>query len=160
MEVEADITITLMVQDAVIELKDGIWQNYDVNEASSTAHFYFLPKHDKHSITIFYHSPSVELKLGYTLWKSDDTSIDITTWPFPQHFNSSDPSPKNMQNRPIRFIHIEHTQLKGCWPDCVVLLSILPNEEQLSKMEKKPTPFFTQYHNFRIMASNNLVEIP
>lgn len=83
MEVEADLTLTLMVQDAVIELKDGIWQTYDVNEASSSAHFYFLPKHDKHSITIFYHSPSVELKLGYTLWKSDDTSIDITSWPFP-----------------------------------------------------------------------------
>ena len=31
MDVEADLTLTLMVQDVVIELKDGIWQTYDVN---------------------------------------------------------------------------------------------------------------------------------
>ena len=31
MEVEADVTLTLMVRDVVIELKDGVWQTYDIN---------------------------------------------------------------------------------------------------------------------------------
>ena len=31
MSVEADVTLTLMVRDVVIELKDGIWQTYDIN---------------------------------------------------------------------------------------------------------------------------------
>ena len=31
MEVEADVTLTLMVEDVVIELKDGIWQTFDQN---------------------------------------------------------------------------------------------------------------------------------
>lgn len=34
-----------MVSDAIVELKDGIWQTYDINQAAATAHFYFLPKH-------------------------------------------------------------------------------------------------------------------
>ena len=127
MDVEADLTLTLMVQDVVIELKDGIWQTYDVNEASSSAHFYFLPKHAKHSITIFYHSPSIDLRLGYTLWKSDDTSIDITSWPFPTALNISGLSLETDHTRHVRFIHIEHEKLKVCWPDCVVLLSIMSN---------------------------------
>ena len=86
MEVEADVTLTLMVRDVVVELKDGIWQTYDINEASSTAHFYFLPKHQKHSISIFYHSYNVNLRISYTLWKSDDTSIAMSKWPFPNNF--------------------------------------------------------------------------
>lgn len=45
MQVEADVTITLLLSNSVIELKDGIWQTYDINEAAATAHFYFLPKH-------------------------------------------------------------------------------------------------------------------
>jgi hypothetical protein len=92
MDVEADVTLTLMVSDAVVELKDGIWQTYDVNEAASSAHFYFLPKHEKHSITIFYHSYSVDLKLSYVLWQSDDTSITMSEWPFPTIFNNTLPA--------------------------------------------------------------------
>ena len=84
MNVEVDVTITLMEENAVVELKDGIWQTYDINEAASTAHFYFLPKHIKHSLSIFYHSFNIDLKITYKLWKSDDTSIDISKWPFPQ----------------------------------------------------------------------------
>jgi len=31
MNVEIDVTITLMIKDAIIELKDGIWNSYKVN---------------------------------------------------------------------------------------------------------------------------------
>ncbi len=83
MSVEIDITVTLIMENSVIELKDGIWQNYDINKAASSTHFYFLPKHQKHSIAIFYHSSLVDVKIVYRLWKSEDTSLDISEWPFP-----------------------------------------------------------------------------
>jgi hypothetical protein len=31
MSVEIDVTITLMIKDSIIELKDGIWNSYKVN---------------------------------------------------------------------------------------------------------------------------------
>lgn len=45
MDLEADITLTPIVKDAVVELKDGIWQNYNINLASITSHFYYIPTH-------------------------------------------------------------------------------------------------------------------
>lgn len=83
MEVEVDVTITLMLQNSIVELKDGIWQNYQTNLVTSSSHFYFLPKHQNHSTTIFYKSTLVDLKIMYALWKTDDKSIDISEWPFP-----------------------------------------------------------------------------
>lgn len=71
MSVDADVTITLLLQDAIIELKNGIWQNYNINKVSATTHFYFLPKHLDHSTTIFYKSTLVDLKIMYNLWKTD-----------------------------------------------------------------------------------------
>lgn len=31
MDIEIDITLTLLVRDAIIELKDGLWQSYNEN---------------------------------------------------------------------------------------------------------------------------------
>ena len=76
-----------------MELKEGSWQEYDLNRAATTSHFYFLPKHSNHSTTIFYHSSLVSLQVAYTLWKSDDTSIDISRWPFPLHFSKQPKQP-------------------------------------------------------------------
>ncbi len=89
MDVEADLTITLMITDAVIELKDGIWQNYDVNLASITSHFYYIPTHLNHSTTIFYKSTVADLKIMYSLWKTDDKTMDPSTWPFPLEFKEN-----------------------------------------------------------------------
>lgn len=108
MDVEVDVTITLLTTDVIIELKDGIWQNYDINEAASTAHFYFLPKHEQHSVTIYYHSVNVDIKIAYALWKSDDTSISPGEWPFPyiklENDEKTNESP--LLYKPARFIHI------------------------------------------------------
>lgn len=83
MEVEADVTITLLVEDSIIELKDGIWQSYRVNGPSTSSHFYFLPKHQNHSATIFYKPSVVDLRIVYNVWRSDDLSINLSEWPFP-----------------------------------------------------------------------------
>lgn len=126
MDVEADVTITLMMSDAIIELKDGIWQNYAVNMASASSHFYFMPKHQNHSATIFYKSSLVDLKIMYTLWKTDDKSIDPSEWPFPLEFKENEKL-SQLTFKPIDFIHIDPSQLTTCWPNCVILMSIAPD---------------------------------
>jgi len=77
------------MEESIIELKDGIWQSFDINTASITSHFYFIPNHPDHSATIFYKSTIVDLKIMYTLWKSDDKSIDPSEWPFPLEFKEN-----------------------------------------------------------------------
>lgn len=42
-----------------------------------------MPKHPNKSVTILYKATMVELKIMYTLWKTDDKSINPTEWPFP-----------------------------------------------------------------------------
>jgi hypothetical protein len=86
MSVEADVTITMMMEDAIIELKDGVWQNYNINHLSVTSHFYFIPTHQDHSATIFYKSSFVDLKIMYSLWQTDDKSMSPALWPFPTEF--------------------------------------------------------------------------
>lgn len=76
MDVEIDITVTLMIQETIIELKDGIWGSYQINKVAENTHFYFLPKNKNRSITILFKSDFVDLKLMYTIWKTDDKSIN------------------------------------------------------------------------------------
>lgn len=60
----------------------------------------------------------------------------------------------------MHFIHIESAQLKECWPNCVVLLSIAPDVAKLKTLvdaDKKKT---YDYEDFKIMASNNFIEVP
>lgn len=56
MPVEIDITITLIVRNSIIELKDGIWQSYSENSLINTAHFYFYPKHQDKNVVLLYQS--------------------------------------------------------------------------------------------------------
>lgn len=54
MEVEVDITLTLMMRYSIIELKDGIWQSFLEGTIASDANFYFYPKHiDKNTVILY-----------------------------------------------------------------------------------------------------------
>jgi hypothetical protein len=54
MPIVVDITITLMVHNSIIELKDGIWQSYSENAMAASAHFYFYPKHYNKDMTLMF----------------------------------------------------------------------------------------------------------
>lgn len=110
-----------MVKDSIIELKDGIWNSYQINTIAENTNFYFLPKNKNRSITILYKSDFVDLKLMYTLWKTDDKSINPAEWPFPQDYKAQNPA--KLAFMPTKFIHIDSSALKGCWPNCVLLIS-------------------------------------
>jgi hypothetical protein len=44
MDMVVDISITLMSYHTILELKDGIWQNYGLNSIAKSIHFYFFPR--------------------------------------------------------------------------------------------------------------------
>ena len=54
MEMEIDISLTLMSKHAIIELKEGIWETYALNSIASSSHFYFLPHHKDNDVSIIY----------------------------------------------------------------------------------------------------------
>lgn len=71
MNIEIDLTINLLVKDAIVELKDGIWQSYPQNTIATSANFFFYPKHANKSITIAYKSMFIDLRILYSIWKAD-----------------------------------------------------------------------------------------
>jgi len=100
------------------------------------------------------------LQIAYNLWKSDDTSLDVSTWPFPTNYAKTKTPVSNLQFKPSQFIHIGVAELQKCWPNCVVLLSIIPVKKELDDLDKNPTPLFDMNYSFKIMASNNLITVP
>ena len=71
MDIQIEVTITLLVKDSVIELKDGLWQTYALNTVAQTSHFYLLPTTKNSSISILYKSSLVDIGIIYSLWKSE-----------------------------------------------------------------------------------------
>ena len=90
MDIEVDIAITLMSRHAVIELKDGIWQGFDMNSVAKTAHFFFYPQNQKEDINIFYKTEEQQVRLKYKMFYGNDHSINPLDWPFPDEKLSSD----------------------------------------------------------------------
>jgi hypothetical protein len=48
--------------------------------------------------------------------------------------------------------------MKECWPNCVVLLSIAPDTKAAASSNYTVTSYLDQ--DFKIMASNNFIELP
>ena len=90
MAVELDVTLTLMVRDAIMELKDGFWNSFRETQISKTTRFYFMPKHNNKSVTVLYRADYIDLKIMYSIWKSDDKEIIPEEWPFPTQLKGND----------------------------------------------------------------------
>lgn len=158
MGIELDVTLTLMIKDSIIELKDGVWNSFKETEVSKTSHFYFLPKHPNKSVTILYRADYVDLKIMYTIWKTDDKSISPAEWPFPTSIKNSaeDATSPFLAIRPTKYIHVDSQALKECWMNCVVLVTVFEDKSG----PKSRFGLFTMNRTFKIMGSNNFVEIP
>ena len=83
MEMEIDIALTLMSRHSVIELKDGVWQSFDLNSIAKTAHFYFYPRNMNDDISLLYKTDDQSMRLKYRMFYGDSEQIDPTHWPFP-----------------------------------------------------------------------------
>lgn len=120
-----------MVKNAIIELKDGIWQSYAENAIAASSNFYFYPKHENKSIEIMYRSVFTDLRISYAIWKADDKNIDPTEWPFPHTVPKDSRENQISLYRPTKHISIDPSALKQCWPSCVVLISLIKNSTQV-----------------------------
>ena len=78
------MVLTQLVQDSIIELKDGIWQSLPLSVSTRSTHFYFAPKHQNKSITVINNTTYSRLHLGYKLWKNTEEHFNPTKWPFPE----------------------------------------------------------------------------
>jgi hypothetical protein len=61
---------------SIIELKDGLWQSYLEATIAKDAYFYFYPKHIDKNVVILYSTIMEDLRLAYTLWKSDSRAMN------------------------------------------------------------------------------------
>ena len=71
MAIEIDIAITLITRDSVIELKDGIWQNFNLNGVAKTSHFFFHPHHQDKDISLLFKTDDQNLRLKYRLFNKE-----------------------------------------------------------------------------------------
>jgi hypothetical protein len=122
MEVEVDLSLTLLMANAIVELKDGFWQAYPEIYTTATVNFYFYPRHPAKNIFLYYHSSQTHLKLAYRLWKYEKEDINPSTWPFPLHIAEEEKEQANY--KPSNYIEIDREQLEKCWPNCVMLVSL------------------------------------
>ena len=83
MDIQIDITITLMTKHSIIELKDGLWQTFALNSVASTSHFYFSPQHYDRDASIIYKNTDVDLRIVYKIYNSVFSQINPGNWPFP-----------------------------------------------------------------------------
>lgn len=153
MSLQVDYAVILLTKNAVIQLKDGIWQNFPANQMVTSSSFYFYPRHNQHNLLLFYHSILTNLRVIYKLWRYDTDGINPSTWPFPFIV---DPSQKTQSEfKKSNFISIDKQQIeKICWPNCVLLVNFY--------IEADPTLPYNYYESsqFKIMASNNQIELP
>ena len=130
MSFEIDVTLTLMVTDSVVELKDGICQTYSIGTVAKNAHFFYLPKTKNSTISIMYKSSLVSMGVSYTVWKSDEKGIDPSGWPFPPYQKELDNPLSSWSS--VKHIQIDHENLQGCWPSCIVLMSLSKKKRDLN----------------------------
>ena len=152
MPADIDLTLTLMFKESVIELKDGIWNYYKINEVAESTHFYFFPKHKDKSVTLTYHSDSVDLKISYALWRFDYKAISPDEWPFPKKVTEH----KALKYSPTKLVHVSKESLEKCWPTCVLLVSTFKDDVSL----KGKFNSYLEESKFKIMVSNSYLELP
>ena len=65
-----DITLTLLTNNTVIELKPGIWQGFEMASLTASSHFYFIPTNKKYPINLQFTHTFGTFKISYLLWKN------------------------------------------------------------------------------------------
>ena len=153
MKVEVDFNLVLYTKNAIIELKDGIWESYPATQMMTSSSFYFYPRHNTSNTLILFHSPMVRTRVATRLFRYDIDNVNMAEWPFP--FLVDPLSRDSLPYRTNHFISIDHDQINAqCWPHCVVLINFY--------LEATTVLPFSSYSSsyFKIMAANNQIELP
>lgn len=92
--------------------------------------------------------PSIRIK--YRLFDAGGDRIDPSSWPFPSETLTDDDLLEQQQFKPINHFSISKDLLKVCWPDCVVLVSLI-NIESDGQIKGDGS--------FSLMGSNSIIEL-
>lgn len=65
---EVEVSMTLLTADSVMELKDGVWETFKVDDLLVNTHFYFVPLHANNPVKIFFKSTDPNIYLTASLY--------------------------------------------------------------------------------------------
>lgn len=74
--------MTLLTADSVMQLKDGVWQTFNVDDLLVNTHFYFVPTHEDNPVKIFFKSTDPNIYLTASLYDNRQ-NVNPAEWPFP-----------------------------------------------------------------------------
>lgn len=63
-----EVAMTLLTTDSVMELKDGVWQTFQLDDLLMKTHFYFSPTHDTNPVKIFFKSTDPSIFISALLY--------------------------------------------------------------------------------------------
>ena len=65
---EVEVSMTLLTADSVMELKDGVWETFKVDDLLVNTHFYFVPLHANNPVKVFFKSTDPNIYLTASLY--------------------------------------------------------------------------------------------
>lgn len=124
MDMQIDISTTLMAKHSIIEIKDGLWQTFALNSVAESSYFYFYPHHEDKDINVIYKSSEINLRITYRLFLARQQDLNPAKWPFPRE-SSNQNNVKHAHFKPIKHFSVSQVKMSECWPNCVLLMSLL-----------------------------------
>ena len=116
---KVDLTITVLMNNSIIELKPGVWQRYEMTSVTSSNHFYFYPNNKKFPVAIQFSHTYAVYKLAYLLWNNELKEVNPGNWPYPE---PKDEPVSTGAHTTEYTIHPE--EIAKCYPNCIVLISL------------------------------------
>lgn len=141
-----DVTLSIVGNSSIIQLRSGIWQSFVLSELTSTNHFTYVPSNKHFPIELQFSHSFGEFRLAYTLWNNKLKESNSGNWPFPKVETLEDLSSGLFQSSDYT---IPAEEVAKCYPDCILLVSLY-GENKLGN---------NVFGNYRIMASDDLVEL-
>ena len=123
-EVKVDVTVAILSNNTVIELRSGLWQSYEMTELTSTNHFYYIPTNKRYPIVLQFSHTFGAFKISYVLWNNEEQEHDSASWPYPT--NEFAVAAKAAYQASDYSIH--PSEIVKCFPNCVLLISIVDTE--------------------------------
>lgn len=134
----------------MIALDDSIWSSYEVNELSTTNHFFYIPRQSNQTITILFSTEDRNLYIDYSIHNMKD-NINPQNWPWDRHLLNTDEIVSHLNGFQEFKIKADEPDIKACWPNCVILITI--NTANKNKVVKQ----IEMIMNYKILVSSTIV---
>lgn len=137
----------------MIALDDSIWNSYEVNELSTTNHFFYIPRQLNKTITVLFSTEDRNLYIDYSIHNTKD-NINPQNWPWDRHILNTAELVSHLNGFQEFKIQPDNPDIKACWPNCVILITV--NTVNKNKIIKESE----MIKNYKILVSSTIVEAP